>query len=341
MTGTTGARSEPAAPKDGGRLGDNGKLLVAVAAVLALVFAFVASNVAANHAPKPHDMPVGVVGTPSVVQATAAQLESSAPGAYEVTAYDSSAVAETGILHRSVYGAYVPSSQPTLLVATAASGAAASVLKETFKKAAKSQGQKLKVEDVAPLPPSDSSGATSFSAILSLIICGILGTGVIYAVTQHRSIWLRLAALVALAIGAGLLTALSTNVIVGAFSGNFFAIWGVATLFVLAIAMPIAAFQVLLGLPGTAVGLLVFVVVGDPSSGGSTAPELLPGFWRAVSQHLPPGAGVTSMRSVVYFDGHGGSRALIVLGVYAVVGAAAAIVISIIRARPRPALAPA
>jgi hypothetical protein len=204
VTGTTAARSEPAAPKRGGRFGDKGKLLVALAAVLALVFAFVASNVAANHAPTPHDLPVGVVGSPNVVNATAGQLESSAPGAFDITAYDSTAAAETGILHRSVYGAYVPSSQPTLLVATAASGAAAGVLEETFKKAAKSQGQKLKVQDVAPLPSSDSSGATSFSAILSLIICGILGTGVIYAVTQNRPIAVRLGALLALAIGAGL-----------------------------------------------------------------------------------------------------------------------------------------
>ena len=85
------------------------------------------------------------------------------------------------------------------------------------------------------------------------------------------------------------------NVIVGAFSGQFLAVSGVATLFVLALALPIAAFQVLLGIAGTAVGLVVFVVIGDPSSGGRKAPQLLPGFWRAISQHLPPGAGVTAI----------------------------------------------
>ena len=103
--------------------------------------------------------------------------------------------------------------------------------------------------------------------------------------------------------------------------------------------MPIAA--VLLGLAGTAVGLIVFVVIGNPSSGGSTAPELLPGFWRAVSQHLPPGAGVTAMRDVVYVDGHGATRALIVLGVYAIAGAAAAIVAYNLRGRYRTAAAAA
>jgi hypothetical protein len=150
----------------------------------------------------------------------------------------------------------------------------------------------------------------------------------------------RLTALVILAVGAGLLTALVTNVVVGAFSGHFLAIWGVATLFVLAMAMPVAAFQVLLGLPGTAVGLLVFVVVGDPSSGGSTAPQLLPNPWRDISQALPPGAAVTAMRDVVYFQGYGSTRALITLGAYAVLGAIVAVIVNRVRP-PATAASPA
>jgi hypothetical protein len=153
----------------------------------------------------------------------------------------------------------------------------------------------------------------------------------IYLVTRNRGLSVRLTALAFLAVGAGLLTALVTNVVVGAFSGHFLAVWGVATLFVLAMVMPIAAFQVLFGLPGTAVGLLVFVVIGDPSSGGSTAPQLLPSPWRDISQGLPPGAAVTAMRDVVYFHGYGASGALITLGTYAVVGAIAALTLNRIR----------
>ncbi len=99
--------------------------------------------------------------------------------------------------------------------------------------------------------------------------------------------------------------------------------------------LPIAAFQVLLGLPGTAVGLVVFVV-GDPSAGGSTAPQLLPSPWRGISQGLPPGAAVSAMRDVVYFQGYGATRVLITLGAYAVLGAIAAVTVN--RLRP-PAIA--
>lgn len=104
-----------------------------------------------------------------------------------------------------------------------------------------------------------------------------------------------------------------------------------AALFVLALALPIAFFQRLLGMAGTGIGLLVFIVVGDPSSGGATAPQLLPEPWRAVSQGLPPGAAVTAMCDAVYFHGYGATRALLVLGSYAVLGGILAIMANRIR----------
>jgi hypothetical protein len=100
---------------------DNRRLLIALMGVLALVFAFVASNVAANHQPKPHNLPVGVVGPPQAAGAVAAQLERKAPGAFEITAYGSPATAQAAILHRRVYGAFEPGPPPSLLVASAAS----------------------------------------------------------------------------------------------------------------------------------------------------------------------------------------------------------------------------
>ena len=130
----------------------------------------------------------------------------------------------------------------------------------------------------------------------------------------------------AIGVGAGLVTALVTNILIGAYPDHFFAVWGVSALFVLAIGLPIAAFQVIFGPAGTAIGWILFLVIGNPASGGSSAPQLLPGFWRFLSQILPPGAGVTSLRDVVYFSGHGSSHALIVLAVYAVLGAAVAMI---------------
>lgn len=315
------------------------RLLIALVGVLVVVFALVGSNVAANHAPKPHHVPVGIIGTPPAAGAVAGQLQHRAPGAYRIHDYSSLGAARTAILHREVYGAFRPGPSPLLLVASAASPSVATLLQRTFAATARTQGHALVVRDLVPLPSSDSRGATAFSAVLSLIIAAIMGSAVIYLLGRHRPPPVRLAAMVALAIGSGLVAALLTNVVIGAFHGHFLAVWGVAALFMLALGIPIAAFQVLVGVAGTAIGAVMFLVIGNPASGGSSAPELLPGFWRGLSQLLPPGAAITAMRDVVYFHGHGMTHALLVLGIYAILGATVVFTVHALRARVKPATA--
>ena len=312
------------------------KLIMAMVGVLIAVFAVIFSYVGANHSPKPHHLPIGIVGPASVAEASRAQLDRVDPAGFNVRDYDSLAAAKTAILHRSVYGAYQPDPSPVLVTANAASPAVASLLQRVFGPLAHASGRPLVTEDVAPLPPSDSAGATISSALLGLIIAALAGSSIIYTFSRQRHEYVRIAATAVIALVAGVITALVTTVIVGAFSGgHFFAVWGVASLFVLAMGLPIAASQVLFGAAGLGIGYLLFLVIGNPASGGSTAPELLPPFWRGLSQALPDGAAVTSMRDVVYFNGYGSTDALIVLSVYAVVGGAVAMVAASGRARTR------
>jgi hypothetical protein len=314
--------------------------LVGSLGVLVAVFALAASNVAANHSPKPDGLPVGIVGPPAAVAVARAELARATPGAFAVHAYRSLTTARTAVLHRSVYGAFAPAPAPVLLVASAASPPVAVLLQRTFARVARRSRRALAVEDLAPLPSSDSSGATSFSVVLSLILAGLAGTSLVYAFTRHRPEATRVTVTAAIAVVAGLITALVTNVLIRAYPGHFFAVWGVATLFVLAISLPIAAFQVIFGIAGTAIGWILFLVIGNPASGGSSAPELLPGFWRTLSQILPPGAAVTSLRDVVYFNAHGASHALIVLAVYAALGTSVALIAYRLRTRAGAATTP-
>ena len=310
-------------------------------AVLILVFALVGSNVAANHDPRPHDVPIGIVGPRAVVGAVGTALGHAAPGAYQIHGYPSMAPAQAAIRNRQVYGAYRPSSPALLVVASAASTAVSTLLEQTFASVAHAQHQTLVVRDLVPLPSSDPRGATAFSAIISLLVAGLLGSTAIFLLGAHLPPALRIAAKVALAVAAGLVAALLTNVIIGAFPGQFLGFWGVATLYVLAIALPIAAFQSLVGVAGTAIGFVMFLVIGNPASGGGSAPELLPGFWRALSQFLPPGAATTAVRDVVYFNGHGITHAAVVLGLWAFVGATVAFTVNTRRARSgKPTAAP-
>ncbi len=52
----------------------------------------------------------------------------------------------------------------------------------------------------------------------------------------------------------------------------------------------------------------------------AAAPELLPEPWGAVGQLLPPGAGVSLVRSAAFFDGAGTAAPLWTLVAWAVVG---------------------
>jgi hypothetical protein len=210
-------------------------------------------------------------------------------------------------------------------------------MRRTFAAAAPTKGRALVVQDLVRPSTSDPNSSTAFSMLLSLILAGELGAVLIFTLGQHRTALVRLAAVGALAIGAGLVSALVTNVVVGAFPDHFLAVWGVAALFVLAIGVPIAGFQALLGVGGTAVGAVMFLVIGNPASGGGSAPELLPAFWRHISQLLPPGAAITAMRDVVYFHGHGMTQALLVLGAYVILGIAAVLIVQALRARTAPA----
>jgi hypothetical protein len=79
------------------------------------------------------------------------------------------------------------------------------LLQRTFGTISRTSGRPLIVQDVTPLPASDSTGATTFSAILGLIIAGLTGTSLVYTFTRHRSEALRVLATLVLAVGAGLL----------------------------------------------------------------------------------------------------------------------------------------
>ena len=72
---------------------------------------------------------------------------------------------------------------------------------------------------------------------------------------------------------------------------------------------------------GAVVGLLVFPVLGVlVTSGGLSAPELLPELWTTIGSGLPGQSAVELIRNLVYFDGEAITTPLIVLGAYALGG---------------------
>jgi hypothetical protein len=124
-----------------------------------------------------------------------------------------------------------------------------------------------------------------------------------------------------LALGGGLVVTTLVSVGFGALPGSVLALSAVMTLSMLAIALPTAGLHRLFGPAGVGLGAVLFMFIGNPASGNATPPEMLPGFWRWISQLMPPGAGGTALRNVGYFSGHALLKPLLVLAIFAALGA--------------------
>jgi hypothetical protein len=130
----------------------------------------------------------------------------------------------------------------------------------------------------------------------------------------------RIAALAGFAIVAGILSVLLLRVSFGVFSGHVAAMSAIAALTIFASGAAAAGIQAAAGPVGTAIVIVVFVILGNSASGGPFARPLLPGLWRTIGGALPPGASVDLARSALFFDGARIAGAIVVLLVWAALG---------------------
>ena len=306
--------------------------------VLAIELAMIGSYVAALHAPEPRDVPIAVAGPPTVADAVAQRLGRG--DTLDPRAVADARAALRAIDEREVYAALVVGrSADRLVVAPAASAAIAELLPAALRRA-EPPGRRLSVTTVRPLPASDPRGISPFYLVVGWVVGGYLGATVLGlarggAARDRRAALLRLAALAAYAAVSGVLGALLVQEVIGVLEGRTLALAGVGALLVFAAGAATAALQSLLGIAGTALAILLFVVLGNPGSGGPLATELLmPELWRELGPLLPPGAGTEIVRNVSYFDANAVGSPLLVLLAYALLGSL--VVILAARARRAP-----
>ncbi|MEV7065555.1 ABC transporter permease [Streptomyces collinus] len=301
-------------------------LLVPVLAALALwAFAWPASRIA------PRDLPLGVAGPP----ATAAQVEKQLErheGAFEIHRYADEAAAREAIKDRSVYGAVVVTRQgPELLTASAAGPVVAQFLQQAVGQQAAAGGAQVKTVDVVPTPASDPRGAALSAAVLPLALAGI-AAGAVVTLLGLRGVRAALALLGASAL-VGVVAAGIAHSWLGALGGDWWAEAGVLALSTLAVGGAVAGLAALVGPAGTGIGAAVVMLIGNPFSGATSAPQMLPEPAGAIGQWLPPGAGTTLLRSVSSFDGAAATGPTLTLVWWAVLGLGAVLLGSSLRAR--------
>lgn len=293
---------------------------------LVLQLLFIGSYVGALHDPQPHDVPIGVAGPAQATARIAADLRTG--GRLDPKVVATEAQARHDIDHRETYGAIVVTSASTarLLTAEAAGPAVATVLAVALPPRLERAGLRTTVRDIKPLPASDPRGLSAFYLVIGWVVGGYLGATILglargTAAGTRRLLGARLGALVVYALLSGLLGTLVVEGLIGALSGSWLAVSMVGTLVVLSVGLATAAIQRFLGVIGTALAILLFVIAGNPASGGPFARELLPSLWATIGGLLPPGAGTDAVRNIVYFDGNAILGPILILVAWAVLSA--------------------
>ena len=305
------AHEHPAALRATGIVG----VLTIVIAIVAIAFALPAAR------SKPHDIPIGAAGPQAASGQVADMLEQNAPGAFEITYYPGEAALRDAIRNRDVYGgiSFGPDGR-TLLIATGASPTVAQLLSQVGSGIAQHAGVQLRTEDVAPPTPEDPRGAGLAASALPITLAGLL-PAVALVLVLRREVWTRFAAAVVFAGLAGATIAALLRFVLGSIDANFWGVAGGLALGVLASGMSMLGLGSLFGRAGLAVGALLALLLGNPLSGLTSAPELLPSGWGAFGQWLPQGANATLLRSTAFFGGSGATMAIVVLAGWAIAGA--------------------
>ena len=289
----------------------------------ALAFAWPAARIA------PRDLPVGIVGAGPASQQVLQGLTHSEPGGFDVQLYADQAAARTAIEDRDVYGAFAVTARGvTVLDASAASPTVAQLLSTVGQQLARHAAGTGRVVaatdvDVVPTSASDPRGLVLSSVLLPVTICGIIMAAAIGLVLEFRPAWRQILALAMISAIAGLGAFLIAQSFLGALPHGYLATWAALSLTVLAIGAAAAGLIALAGPAGLGVSAALIIFIGNPFSGASSAPQLLPAAVGHIGQWLPPGAAASLLRSTAYFGGHGASDHLIVLVIWSVLGLAA------------------
>jgi hypothetical protein len=142
-------------------------------------------------------------------------------------------------------------------------------------------------------------------------------------VIRFRPAWRQILALLNVAVvGAGGVY-LVVQVWLGALPHEPLATWPALAAMIFAISSTTAGLVALIGPPGLGLAAVSMVFLGNPFSGVTSAPELLPTWAGHLGQWLPPGAAANLLRSTAYFDGAGAGPHIAVLTAWGLLGTAA------------------
>jgi hypothetical protein len=212
---------------------------------------------------------------------------------------------------------------PHLYVASAAGASVAHVLERIA-----FTDTRIRVVDTHPLAPADPNGVDIFYLVL---VATVLGFVTVFQLRTNvgdlrpRQRW---QLVVSFSLAAGLVLTLVDGPILNRLELPVLESWGILALQVVTASSFASTMAELIGRWAIVPTWLFFVVLGNASSGGAVSPPLLPHPFALVSEWLPSGAAVTSLRNAVYFHPYQHAQPIAVLATWAAASFAAMLVVS-------------
>lgn len=328
------------------------KTFLVLIGVLALQLGLAASYLYAFHSPEAREIPIAIIQQSGVdASVLASSLKEKSNGAFDVSVVASKDDAILRLKDHKIYGAYTPSlPRGEIIVATASDKKLTDISFKTLsdldvsyqklarQKAAasvdplilafaKSSIESPTLSDIKPLSSNDPNGTGLFYIAFSFVFGGYLAAVALNIISvgrnfTHRNAIIRSVAFLIYGLFGGLL--ISTMAVYGIEilpKDSFWAVVGIGTLTTAGVGLFASSLISLLGTLGTGIVIVLFVILGTPASGGPL-PLLLAGQgpWQWLSNYLPTGQAMESIRQIAYFDGVNLWSHLWLLVSYAVVG---------------------
>jgi hypothetical protein len=296
---------------------------------------FLAAYTLALGDPIPHRINAAVVGDASAHLDVVGEIEQVAGGGVALDAYPTLDAAIAAIDRQQVF-AVLDLTQPTpdLYVASAAGASVARV----FQSVATSYPP-IRVIDTHPLPAGDPEGLDVFYLVIAATILGFLTVFQVRANAAGLSLRRWTVFLLSFAVVASLALTLVAGPLLHRLALPFPEAWGILALQLMTVAAFASTMVVLIGPWAIVPTFLLFMVLGNTTSGGAVAPPLLPGPLADLSPWLPSGVTVSALRDAVYFNSAQQGRPVIVSAVWAAGTLAAMLVVSH-RRRASPGIPP-
>jgi hypothetical protein len=280
------------------------KALVIVLIAFAMGSLFVYSYIDALGRPVARRISTAVVGASPVRARFVSGLEGAANKGLILRSYPTEQAAQHAIDRQQVYLALVfgrRSSAVTILLSSASGPSVERVLSTALPQAANNANATLQLRDTHPLPSEDPAGLASFYLTLGATILGFVTTFQLRANARPLPLPPWLAFTGGLAILGSLVLVTLVKEVLHALPVPFFEGWGVLALQMIAASGVAATMAVIVGRWAIIPTWLLFVVLGNTSSGGAVAPALLPQPFIFLSRALPSGATVGLLRTSAYF----------------------------------------